>query len=240
VRIATWNLARGGRTAVARRAQLEIVRHLDVDVMVVTEPPNELLEGPGVVSSPQERPGRSGPESWVVLLGDGLEPVGEQLPYERMATAARFRADGIDVIAYGSVLPWRAAPHQAPDLAQPGESASTMFERVLAAQEADIRALQERHPQAVVIWAGDFNQSLAGPNLTGSRRGRVALLAALGRLGMQAWNAESPHARSGLSTIDLVCGPATVPVKSIELLEPSLGGQSLSDHAGYIVEVSLG
>lgn len=208
--------------------------------MVVTEPPNELLEGPGAVSSPQERPGRSEPESWVAILGDGLEPVGEQLPYERMAVAARCVSEGTDLIVYGSVLPWRAAPHQAPDLAQPGESATAMVERVLASQEADIRTLQGRHPQAVVMWAGDFNQSLAGPNLTGSRRGRVVLLAALDRLGMQAWNAESPHARSGLSTIDLVCGPATVPVKSIELLEPSLGGQSLSDHAGYIVEVSLG
>lgn len=208
--------------------------------MVVAEPPNELLEGPRVVSSPQERPGRSEPESWVAILGDGLEPVGQPLPYERMAVAGRCVSEGTDVIVYGSVLPWRAAPHQAPDLAQPGESATAMFERVLVAQEADIRALRERHPQAILIWAGDFNQSLAGPNLTGSRRGRVALLAALDRLGLQAWNADSPHARSGLSTIDLVCGPATAPVKSIELLEPSPGGQSLSDHAGYIVEVSLG
>ncbi len=50
-----------------------------------------------------------------------------------------------------------------------------MFERFLMSQANDIRALQDNHPEAMIVWAGDFNQSLDGPNTGGSNRGRTLL-----------------------------------------------------------------
>ena len=38
MRVATWNLERGGKTRAARRAQEEALRELERDVLVVTEP----------------------------------------------------------------------------------------------------------------------------------------------------------------------------------------------------------
>jgi hypothetical protein len=73
-----------------------------------------------------------------------------------------------------------------------------MFERVLAEQERDIGARRELYP------------------VSGSRRGRHLLDSTLGRLGVEAWNRHSAHARAGASAIDLV-----------------------SDHAGYIVNVDI-
>jgi hypothetical protein len=50
-----------------------------------------------------------------------------------------------------------------------------MFERFLMIQANDVRALQDNHPEAMIVWAGDFNQSLDGPNTGGSNRGRALL-----------------------------------------------------------------
>jgi hypothetical protein len=57
VRIATWNLERGGRSIAARHAQERVLRDLAADLLVLTEPGPSFAAEPGVVTSPPERKG---------------------------------------------------------------------------------------------------------------------------------------------------------------------------------------
>lgn len=234
MRIGTWNLECGGRTLGAGSRQVDRLRELMVDVMVFTEPgPERSATGPGRVSSEGIRDLPRGSGAWVTIEGEGAAAVGAPAPPMRMAATAEVSVAGERVVVYGSVLPWRGIRTHAPELVLPGESAMTAFERVLAEQVADVRALVERYPGALVVWAGDFNQSLIGPNFSGSSEGRRLLGEALDSLGFVAWNAEAAHAAEGLCAIDLVCGPRVRPVVAVERIAP---GRE-SDHAGYVVEV---
>lgn len=113
-----------------------------------------------------------------------------------------------------------------------------MFERFLMSQANDVRTLQENHPEAMIVWAGDFNQSLDGPNTGGNNRGRALLSETLEDLGLKAWNRRCDHALGGLCAIDLICGPREHPVNEIVRIDPAPNGRRLSDHAGYVVDIS--
>lgn len=234
VRVGTWNLEGGGRSRTVARAQQERLRHIVAEVMVYTEPPPSMsVPTAGRVSSPCERDIAGGSASWIAVCGAGVEPVGAPLPFSRMAAVGRVRTSAGSVIVYGSVLPWRSVARQAPEMVLPGEGYADAFVRMVAEQCADVRALLQQFPLDLVVWAGDFNQSLDGPNHGGSERGRAQLAGALGDLGFVAWNRASRHADVGMCAIDLVCGPCGRGVGSVEVIDP--GG--LSDHAGYIVEI---
>ena len=236
MRIATWNLERGGRTLRARAAQEETLRALSADVMILTEPPPTYSGRPGVVTSPPLRDGPKGGESWVAIVGVTVEALPFDVPYERLAVAARARVAGVTVIVYGAVLPWRAVTNHAPYLVRDGENAPATFARVLAEHVADIARLRALH-EAPVIWAGDFNQSVAGPNLGGSVDGRTRLTTALAELGYGAWNGTSPHAQSGLCSVDLICGPAGREPAYQGRIDRVSGEIVMSDHAGYWIEL---
>lgn len=235
VRIGTWNLECGGRTLGAGARQDDRLRELVVDVMVLTEPgPDRSVTTSGRVSSAPIRTLRRGAGAWVTIEGASAAVVGAPAPPTRMAAIAEVTIAGEHVVVYGSVLPWRGIRAHAPELVLPGESAMAAFGRVLAEQVADVRALVERYPGALVVWAGDFNQSLIGPNFSGSSEGRRLLGEALDSLGFVAWNAEAAHAAEGLCAIDLVCGPRGRRVAAVERIAP---GRE-SDHAGYVVDVT--
>ena len=238
MRVATWNLerARGAKA----EGQCRVLDEIAPDIAVLTEVTAESWTGVGeVVTSPVCRPSRVGGEAWVAIVGKGATPI-EPLPaYDSLGVAARFDGSGESIVVYGTVLPWRAAPRQALDLVRAGETADDMFQRVLLAQVRQIAALQQLSPGALVLWIGDFNQTLEGPNYGGSRASRRKLHDALSSLGMTAYNSSSQHARPGMCAIDLICGPASRlrsdrPVGDINPIEE---GGPLSDHAGYYVDL---
>lgn len=241
MRLGLWNLQRGGRHGAAYGRQVRLLDTLNLDIAVLTEPPAKALTTTGdVVASPAQRVGAAGAEAWVAVVGHGVQPVPPAHPFERLAVAARYSAGGRSVIIYGCVLPWRTARTQAPELALTGESAGGMFARVLSDQKRDVESLVADHPDALVLWVGDFNQSLAGPNVVGSNRGRGGLNNALDDLGFEAWNANAPHACADLHTIDLICGPSAQPLHRVGRVDPMVDGRRLSDHAAYWVELDVG
>lgn len=241
MRLGLWNVQRGGRGGAAYEHQVRLLDRLKLDVAVLTEPPAKALTGTGdVVASPADRMGAAGAEAWVAIVGAGVEPLPPACPFERLAVVARYNGRGRMVIVYGCVLPWRAARTQAPELGLPGESAGGMFARMLAAQKRDLESLMAAYPDALVVWVGDFNQSLAGPNRVGSNQGRAALNNALDDLGMKAWNADASHARVDLHTIDLICGPTAEAVHRVGRVDPTVDGRRISDHAAYWVDLDVG
>lgn len=237
VRVATWNLERGGRTRAARVAQAVEIRNLAADVLVLSEPGPSFEEGPGVVASPRQRKNGKTSESWIAIVGDAIEPASFEIPFERMAVAATARVNGVALLIYGSVLPWAAFRTHAPELGRDGESSHQAFLRLLQDQAADIEALRRCHPNHIVIWAGDFNQHVSGPNHGGSLAKREALVEALDNLALVAWNGAAAHANSGLCAIDLICGPRELDVREQGRIDPFRGGIRMTDHAGYWVEV---
>jgi endonuclease/exonuclease/phosphatase family metal-dependent hydrolase len=236
VRIATWNLERGGRTRAARRAQEVTLRELERDVIVLTEPGPEFEAAAGTVTSPRLRENRSVAESWIAILGNAVRPASLEIPFERMAAAAVAETLTGAFVIYGSVLPWGTFRQHAPELARQGESSLDSFVRVLGEQLADIEELRRRHPGHAVIWAGDFNQHVHGPDRGGSRAKREALEAALVRLGLVAWNGAAAHAQPGMHAIDLICGPREIEIRAQGRIDPTRDGVRMTDHAGYWVD----
>jgi endonuclease/exonuclease/phosphatase family metal-dependent hydrolase len=153
-----------------------------------------------------------------------------------MAVAARATVGERTIIVYGAVLPWSAVRTHAPYLVRPGETRGDVFERVLAEQAADVAELCRQY-EASVIWAGDFNQTLMGPNLGGSASGRAALESTLAKLNFTAWNAGAAHCRPGMCAVDLICGPKSITPTAQGRIDPVSGGTVMSDHAGYWVEL---
>lgn len=107
----------------------------------------------------------------------------------------------------------------------------------LEQQVARIRELAPKESGKVVIWAGDFNQSLVGPLWGGSALRREKLQAALIELGLEAWNRCAPHALAEMFAIDLICGPGGIAVDRSETIANTLDGRVLSDHACYVVDL---
>lgn len=232
MRIATWNLERGGRTKAARAAQqTALASHvIRADVMVLTEPPASVLATACVLVSP---PGGHG--SWVAIQGRYVRPLDLKIPYDRMAVAARVSFNGAQIIVYGAVLPWTAVKIHAPDLVRAGEDSFGAFKRALQEQASDIVALQKLG--APVVWVGDFNQSVEGANFGGSSQRRDLLNQTLKTLNMVAWNGTAAHAKSGMYAVDLICGPKQQTVTVSGRIEPIVDGVTMSDHAGYWVDI---
>jgi len=232
MQIATWNLQRGGKTRAARAAQNAMLASsgMAADVRVLTEPPAPVLADADTVASPA---GRHGP--WVAIQGRQVQPVDLRIPYDRMAVVARLNCNGAQILVYGAVLPWTAVKQHAPDLVRAGEDAFGAFRRALQEQASDIVALQQAG--LPVLWAGDFNQSLEGANFGGSRQRRDLLKDTLTSLNMVAWNGNAAHARPGMCAIDLICGPKQQTVMASGRIDPSMGDVTMSDHAGYWVDI---
>ena len=233
MRIATWNLERG-RTKAAVAAQHVVLREVGANVAVLTEPPRTYVSEPGCVVSPALRDGPGGLESWIAIVGPAVEPCELEIPYEHLAVAARVPGDP-SVIIYGTVLPWLAVCRHAPYLVRPGEGYADVFARILDAQRRDLARLGSQAD--ILVWAGDFNQSLDGPVRGASQKGREAVQACLDELGLTAWNATAPHAREGLCAIDLICGPAEHIPRAQGRIPPEHDDVRMSDHAGYWVDL---
>ena len=93
---------------------------------------------------------------------------------------------------------------------------------------------RQQFPSDLLIWAGDFNQSLHGPNQIGSMLGRSMLLDALTSLGLTAWNASERHAAPGLRAIDLICSSSHRSARAVTVMEVP---PNVSDHFGYLVDL---
>jgi len=231
MRVATWNLERGGRRKAAGQQQLEVLNALAPDVSVLTEPSPALLTlSDGVVVS--GGPDDAGRRPWVAIRGSNLR----QRAAGALWVAADLEFHGRTVLVFGSVLPWLSAPSHAPELAK-DRSSEQFFVEELDQQVAMIRELAPKESGKPVIWAGDFNQTLVGPLWGGSELRREKLQAALAELGLEAWNRCAPHALAEMLTIDLICGPAGIAVRGSKTIDNTRDGRVLSDHAGYVVDL---
>ena len=238
MRIATWNMERAGRGRAHEAKYDKVITSFCADLIIITEPgPHFAIRYPQAVMSPAKRLGKDGPESWVAIVGHGLEPVDLDLPYGRLAAAAFSESFGVPIAIYGSILPWNAAVSQAPDVyANVTLSFGDLFDRALHEQKSDIRALQSTFGQGHVFWAGDFNHPLVGSLHGFASHARTGIVTALEDLEMRAFNYDAPHAKPTAKSIDLICGPISMTSEVVEHTFPASDGRPLSDHRAYLVD----
>ncbi len=209
VRIGTWNL--DGRWD---DRHLDLLESLDCDVLLLTEL-DERAEIPGYTTHSTSQPMLPA-KHWSAVLARGSS---HTLP-EPHPTTAMAAVDGIRCAA--SVLPWKGSARF-----WPGAGSSTT-ERTQHA----VGAIAAAEP---MIWGGDWNHSLSGPEWVGSLGGRSAIEESLNLLELQVPTSLLPHHLDGVLSIDPIAVPCTWTVSDTELHPAVRDGSRLSDHDAYVV-----
>lgn len=212
MRIGTWNLA--GRWD-ARH--LALIDAMDCDVLLLTEvservelPEHDLHLG-GALMMPKRR--------WAA--------VASRLPMRQMpdphGASAMIELEGLRVCS--SILPWKGCGTRDP------WAGATAAERMIAA----VAAVESAAP---TVWGGDWNHALSGREWAGSVAGRVSLLEAVERLGLQVPTATSPHQIEDLLSIDHIAVPNAWVVNAAERHRAFVEEIRISDHDAYVVEAA--
>lgn len=147
----------------------------------------------------------------------------EPWPDPHPASAAA-RTAGLGVVS--SVLPWRSCGSDPWGEGSVGEKTT----RALAVLAGSL-------PDGPLVWGGDWNHALAGPERAGSGTGRAAIREALDRWHLAPATTHLPHALPGLSSIDHIALADHVGVtRAARVVAQDSRGRRLSDHDLYTVE----
>lgn len=212
MRVGTWNMA--GRKG---HRQTEFLVHQDCDVLLLTEVPDG-WSLPGY----QLTPGGSdmGPKKRWAAIASRLPLVPISSPHPA-TTCARIA----DTTYVSSILPWSGSGGRHP---WRGADHAARLMNTLEDLGPFLRT------QTDLVWGGDWNHSLAGPEKCGSNAGRRALIALLAELALGVPTAGLGHRHEDLFTIDHVAMRHGVDqARRIVAVD---GGNPLSDHDLYFVE----
>lgn len=219
MRIGTWNVE--GRWTPRHEGAL---RAQACDVWLLTEVPTSASMDGYVVHATA---GLMAPRRhWAAVAArKDLAPLPTADPHPASAALV------VDGLTYcSSVLPWRSSGGE-----HPWRGTSVVERTAYALGELTAALPAER-----LVWGGDWNHALDGPELTGSRAGREAIRSAVARLGLTVVTAGLSHRLDGRGTIDHVAVPVgTSVVRPAEQVPMQDEGRHLSDHDAYVVEVSL-
>lgn len=215
MRIGTWNLA--GRWSEAHK---RLLIDEDCDVWLLTET-SERLELDGY-SKHQTEACMAPRRRWAGILSRvPLTSYDDPHPATAFASAGK--------LAFCcSVLPWRSCGQRQP---------------WIAAQHADktsatLDDLLKKLPATGLIWGGDWNHALSGPEWVGSKGGRKHLLAAVASLALQVPTAPLKHRLPDLLAIDHIAVPTGTKVVSAGRVIASAEEKRLSDHDAYVIEIA--
>jgi hypothetical protein len=228
MRIGTWNLDRG-KPLWQRPFQSGHICKA-ADLWLLTEVPSHMKFGEVRSSfSGSVPPGDD--QSWAAVSSTfPMEPIPSEHP--SLAMARIDHPKGRPFVAASSVFPWRTAAKY-----WPVEDGDTFAERcagTLAKHLAEISVASGGLP---VVWGGDFNQALSGPERVGSDVGRQALLDAFKELGLRVVTVEAAGQDPNQRSIDHIAIPEDWTSWALEVQPPQSDGRLLSDHPSYVVSV---
>jgi hypothetical protein len=211
MRIGTWNM--DGK---ASAAHADFLHSQDCDVLLLTEVRDCLsLDGYHIVVSAAEMlPGKR----WAVIASK------EKFIEVESPHPASVIAKSAGTTYVSSTLPWSGSG------GKPAWSGIDHAARMNATLEALAPVLRA---QKSLVWGGDWNQSLSGPERAGSGAGRAALLTLLAELQMVTPTAVLSHRIAGLRSIDHVAVRSGV--EQTERVAALHESKWLSDHDFYQV-----
>lgn len=214
MRIGTWNMA--GRWDDRHERLLD---EQDCDVWLLTE----VHQRAGLVGYECNRTAGTmmAGRAWAAVLSRSAL---ETTPDPHPASAAA-RIDGI--VYCSSILPWRSCGSDAPWVGA---------DHAARAQHA-VATLMASLPDEDLVWGGDWNHSLTGAEIAGSKAGREAVLAGVSDRGLRVPTAGLPSHLDDCLSIDHIAVPAAweVGARHVTAL---VDGARLSDHDAYVVDVS--
>ena len=240
LKIATWNLNQSLPGNKAANRQLAEIEKIDADVWILTEAHPSFFPGPNYHLVAPSSPSAELPKGhrWVCLWVKGCtdEPVGNS-DQDFAACALLTLPSNAKLVVYGTVLPWLGRDwkeHPAKD--------NVAFIAALQAQAADISKLKAQHTNAVVCYAGDFNQDLNDKHYYGSTKGKAALNEALSELGLKC------HTSGANDPVAIATNAAHATIDHICTSKPTVNGRGcwphtheelkgLSDHFGSWVTI---
>jgi len=216
VRVGTWNLE--GRWS---SAHLDLLLAGLCDVWLLTEVRDDTTL-PGFHSHlTTERMGRR--KHWAGIFSrNPLQPLPDPHPASAAATT-------LGISWCSSILPWRSC-----GTIPWGEG--SMTQKTARAVEQLMQSLQT----GLLIWGGDWNHAMTGPEHVGSLGGRSAIKQALASRRLQLATQDCPHREPGLHTIDHIAIPRDARLlDATRVIGQSASGERLSDHDAYIIEIAL-
>ena len=216
MRIGTWNM--DGKSSTG---STELLLAQDCDVLLLTEVPAAWsLEGYTVTPAGESM--LPDGKQWAAVAS--RRPLRPCLVPHGASTGAVI--DGVTYVC--SVLPWAGSGGDHP---WDGDDHPSRVAATLEALRPFLAA------QADLVWGGDWNHALHGPERAGSSRGRADLLQLLLDLGLGVATSELAHALPGLRSIDHVA--ARLPTQRAERVVAELGHRRLSDHDLSVVDLDV-
>jgi hypothetical protein len=216
VRIGTWNL--GGRWGGGHR---RLMLDADCQVWLLTGVP-ETFDLVGTLAPSAEMPVHGERRLWAAVWSP--DPLTALASPHRAAALAR---QG-DLLLCSCVLPWRGAAHIWPD------AGDTTAERTIAALDRLRTGIET--PDHRLVWGGDWNHGMDGPETSGSLESRAAIRGTAEWLGLKIPTADLPHHHDGLLSIDHIAVPWWWEIREARRIPALAGGRRLSDHDAYVVE----
>jgi len=215
MKIGTWNMdGRGGA------AQTAFLLERDCDVLLLTEV-KDRWSLPGYNITPGG-PDMGPSKRWAAIASrESLGPLVLPSPHPPLHSASAAAVVG-GTMCVSSILPWAGSGGKDPwnGVDHPARVASTL------------KALTPfLHDQKDLVWGGDWNHSLSGPERAGSMGGRMDLLALIEDLGLCVPTAGLSHHLPGLLSIDHVA--LRVGAEDAHRVVAATDGRRLSDHDFY-------
>ena len=242
-RVGTWN-GQYGREVDKNRLWLKVLTERDADVWVLTETHDDLaLSYPYQSIHTEQRYRTNNGGRWTSIWT--RFPIIERINTidPSRTVCARLQADtGLEVVAYGTVLPWM---HDRTRDADDPRPAWSEFYRVTDQQAVEWKRLRGRYPSAALVVAGDLNHNLGGPHYYGTNKGRNQLHEALAgaELDCLTQTDNFPPGQLGYPPIDHVCA---APPRNHQLSASVEGwekttrdGVTLSDHSGVLADIEF-
>lgn len=243
IRVGTWNV-QFGRGDEKNRLRLDTLIARNADVWILTETHDHLaLSHPyrPIHTNPRYRPDHGGRWTTIWTRFPIVEHI-ETIDPSRTVCARLRATSNLEVVVYGTVLPWMHDRTGDPDDPRPAWSE---FYRVTDQQASEWKALRDRYPSAALVVAGDLNHNLGGPHYYGTDNGRTQLREALADAGLECLTETDnfPTGQLDYPPIDHVCAAAPHGQQLAASVEgwtkTTADGVTLSDHSGVLADIEL-
>lgn len=232
MKVGTWNLQQAAPPGPRAAAQRDAMQALSVDVWLLTEAHLDVrVHGQDITHSKQRH--IKPKQRWSAISSRWpIQPLPS--PHEGLALARVASNQGAMLVAC-SVMPWRGATTSWPG--DPTAKHAVRFAEALTSHRDAIVAA--RLEGQGVVWGGDFNQALAGPEKAGSTAGRGLLRDAFADLHLLCPTVDLDHRIPTLKTIDHIAVSDHLGTALGVILMPTWpDGRALSDHAAYVVDIT--
>jgi hypothetical protein len=228
MKLGTWNLQQASPAGVKGQRQAGFIAEQRADVWMLTEVHEAFaLQGHDRVTSPGHLLHRPR-QRWAAVISRW--PLRDCRAKHEGLALARAQTPAGPLLVASSVMPWRGAKTSWPG--DPDARHGVRFADSLDQHRGEIE--RARDGDEPVVWGGDFNQALSGPESAGSMGGRRLLDQAFASVGLTCTTSGVGHLNEEYCAIDHISVSRSWSADTaVRLTPPSSEGKALSDHACY-------